>query len=113
MNSGAAAKRPRGRPRGKPFIKNDPRSNKAGSHNAALQSYTINFLNALASKIKPEELADLTVEDVRRHRPGAREFVADRLMGKVTQPVQADQNIVYRIIYDKTQRAKIDGSANS
>jgi hypothetical protein len=65
----------------------DPRRNKGGVHNAALQSYEIRFKNALAEKLPPEELADIVIEEVRRHRPGAREFYADRLLGKVVQPV--------------------------
>jgi hypothetical protein len=30
----------------------------------------------------------------------------DRIMGKVTQPMTADQNILYRIIYDETAKDK-------
>lgn len=71
----------------------DPRRNVAGNLNKAAQSYEIRFRNALASKLKPETFAAIVVEEVKRHRPGAKEFYADRLMGKVTQPIGGDLNI--------------------
>lgn len=71
----------------------DPRRNKAGVHNAERQSYTILFENAMAKGLSPEEFAELCIYDVRRHRPGAKEFFADRVMGKVTQPLSGDFDI--------------------
>jgi len=89
----------------------DSRRNKGGNLNAAAQSYQIRFHNALASGLPPTEFATLVIEDVRRHRPGAREFYADRLLGKVTQPIAAEQNIVYRVIYEKPKdKDKVDAN---
>jgi len=81
------AKAPRGK--GRPFQKGeDPRRNTAGNLNAAAQSYEIRFRNAMAEKLAPEEFADIVIDEVRRHRPGAREFYADRVMGKVKDKVE-------------------------
>lgn len=75
----------------KPFKKGfDPRRNRGGNLNAEAQSYEIRFRNALAGELSPEDFATIVIEDVRRHRPGAKEFYADRLMGKVTQPVNGN-----------------------
>jgi hypothetical protein len=76
--------------RGKPFAKGpDSRRNSAGGNrNHEAQSYTIRFANALAKKLDPEEFADIVIDEVRHHRPGAREFYADRLMGKISQPLE-------------------------
>jgi hypothetical protein len=60
----------------------DPRRNMAGNLNAELQSYEINFRNALAKGITPGDLAAISIEDVRRHRPGSKEFVAKWLMNE-------------------------------
>lgn len=76
-----------GKPNKGSFKKGDPRCNRNGNLNAAAQSYEIRFRNALASGLDPEEYAAIVIEEVRRHRPGAKEFYADRLMGKVSQPV--------------------------
>jgi hypothetical protein len=87
------------RPRGKPFVKGDPRINH-GNKNHAAQSYEILFRNALATGLPPEEFASIVIEDVRRHRPGAKEFYADRLMGKVTQPVGGNVTIDGKLIVE-------------
>ena len=68
------------------------------------------FRNALAKKLPPADFAKIVVEGVRSNRPGAREFYADRLLGKMTQPIQADHDIVYRVIYDKGAKVKADGT---
>jgi hypothetical protein len=37
------------------------------------------------------------------------EFIAERTEGKVTQPIEAEQNIVYRVIYEKPRdKEKVD-----
>ena len=79
------------------FKKGDPRINKAGNLNAAAQSYEIRFRNALANGLAPEEFAGIVIEDVRKHRPGAREFYADRLMGKVAQPVGLSGEVTHKL----------------
>ncbi len=76
----------------------DPHRNMAGNKNAARQSYTVRFNNALAEGLSPEEFAAICIEDVRRHRPGAKEFYADRLMGKISQPLEHSGDIGFRVI---------------
>lgn len=70
----------------------DPRRNTGGNLNAEAQSYEIRFRNALAEKLPPEEFADIVVEDVRRHRPGAREFYAKYLVGEPVQKHAVDHS---------------------
>jgi hypothetical protein len=38
------------------------------------------------------------------------EFIAERTEGKVTQPIEAEQNIVYRVIYEKPAKDKVDAN---
>ena len=78
----------------------DPRRNKGGNLNAAAQSYEIRFRNALASNLTPEEFARLVIEEVRRHRPGAKEFYADRLMGKSPQPLAHSGEVSHTLKFD-------------
>jgi hypothetical protein len=85
---------------GKPFVKGDPRINHGGNLNRAAQTYEILFRNALAQKLTPQEFAAIVIEDVRRHRPGAKEFYADRLMGKVTQPVNGKVSVDGKLIVE-------------
>jgi hypothetical protein len=85
---------------GKPFVKGDPRINHGGNLNHAAQSYEIRFRNALAEGLPPAEFAAIVIEDVRRHRPGAREFYADRLLGKVSQPVQGNMTVDGKLIIE-------------
>lgn len=63
----------------------DQRRNTAGNCNHALQSYEVRFNNALAEKLPAEEFAGIVAEEVRRHRPGAREFAGKHLIGEPTQ----------------------------
>ena len=69
-----------------------------GNLNAAAQSYEIRFRNALADNLDPVEFAEIVIEEVRRHRPGAREFYADRVMGKVKDKVEHSGDVGLRIL---------------
>ena len=89
----------------------DPRRNKAGNLNKEAQSWEIRFRNALARKLSPEKAAGILFTAYKRGHAWAVDEVNSRLMGKVSQPIQADQNVVFRIIYDKTQKVRTDGSA--
>jgi len=85
----------------KPFKKGfDPRRNKGGNLNAAAQSYEIRFRNALATGLAPEEFAAVVIDEVQRHRPGAREFYADRLMGKISQPVSGNMTMDGKLVVE-------------
>jgi hypothetical protein len=63
----------------------DKNRNMGGNKNAALQSYQVRFNNALAEKMPPEEFAAIVADEVRRHRPGAREFAGKHLVGEPAQ----------------------------
>ena len=110
MINGKRANRPKGKPRGKPFTgKDDPRSNGGGNLNAAAQSYGIQFRNALANGLPPREFAAIVIEDVKRHRPGAKEFYADRLLGKVSQPVSGDLKFSGQVLFIMPRPGKANG----
>ena len=103
-----SARKPVNMPRGKPFVKGaDSRRNRGGNLNAEAQSYEIRFRNALAKGLAPEEFADLVIKDVKSRRPGAKEFYADRLMGRVTQPISGppstDGALTIRVVQVKDQ----------
>ena len=90
------------KPRGKPFKKgDDPRRNTAGNLNAEAQSWGIEYRNWLAKKLTPEKAAEVTVDAYKRKQAWAVQEVNERLGGKVSQPIETDQNILYRIIYEK------------
>jgi hypothetical protein len=83
------------------FSKGDPRINKAGNLNKQAQAWSILFRNHLASKLLPEKAADVLIRAYQRGQAWAIDEVNSRLMGKVTQPIEAEQNITYRVIYEK------------
>ena len=64
-------------------------------------AWSTKFHNALAEKLTPEEAADILIKALKARQSWAAQEVLDRLLGKVTQPVTAEQNIVYRVIYEK------------
>jgi len=85
----------------KPFKKgDDSRRNRNGSISGERAAWAARFNNALAAKLDPEEAAKVLVEAYKAKRPWAVSEVHERLMGKVTQVVEADQAITYRIVYD-------------
>ncbi len=80
------------KPRGKPFVKGDPRI-AAGGEMKLLQNYPKNFKKALAEGISPEEFAALLIESARRGRPGAREMIAKYLIGEPPQKYELSHDI--------------------
>ena len=54
-------------------------------------------INALVKKIWEKAL---------QGQPWAVDMVFERLAGKVTQPIETDQSILYKIIYDKAAKDK-------
>lgn len=80
------------RPRGKPFCNGpDERRNKGGNLNAELQSYEVRMRNAAPGKLGPEEFIGIIADEVRHHRPGAREFWGKYIVGEPVQ--QHDVNV--------------------
>lgn len=95
---------------GRPFQKGaDPRRNKAGNLNKEAQSWEIRFRNALAKRLSPEKAAATIIKAYLRAQPWAVDEANCRLIGKVTQPIQADQHIVYRVIYEKAKKEQPSG----
>ena len=84
----------------------DPRRHTNGRKSKDAVAFGAAFSNALATKGKPEELAKILWEEARRKKPWAIEMVMERLMGKVTQPIDANENVVFRVIYDKSAAEK-------
>jgi hypothetical protein len=92
------------------FSKGDPRINKAGNLNKQAQAWSILFRNHLAKKLLPEKAADVLIKAYHRGQAWAIDEVNSRLMGKVTQPVTAEQNVTYRVIYEKPAKDKVDAN---
>jgi len=98
------------KPRGKPFASGtDPRRRTGKPRREARerQSYTIRFKNALANGLEPDEFAEIVIQEVRHHKPGAKEFFAVRLMGNITQPV--DTTIAGTVIFQMPRPTKPEG----
>jgi hypothetical protein len=53
-----------------------------GNLNAALQSYELTMRNAAPDKLGPEEFIEIVADEVRHHRPGAREFWGKYIVGE-------------------------------
>jgi hypothetical protein len=85
-----------------PFKKGaDPRRNPSGAKSRDRAAWSIKFNNALAMKLDPAEAADILIKSFRARQSWATQEVLDRLLGKVTQPVETKQNVLYRVIYEK------------
>jgi hypothetical protein len=76
----SAAKKPRGK--GVPFGKGDSRINRKGPLKAELQGYEIRMRNAAPSKLDADEFIGIVADEVRHHRPGAREFWGKYIVGE-------------------------------
>lgn len=95
----------------KPFKKGpDSRRYKGGSACIERTAWTNLFLNRLAKRLKPADAADILATAYEAKRPWAIAEVNERLMGKITQPVETEQHVTYRVIYDKS--AKDNPNAN-
>ena len=68
-------------PKGKPFVKGDPRIN-AGGISKEAKSFAKRFHEALAAGGDPKELAALIWEKALRGQPWAVEILLDRAVGK-------------------------------
>jgi hypothetical protein len=88
MNNGASKRK---MPKGKPFVKGDPRIHHGNSE--LLKNYPKDFKQALAEGISPEEFAALLIESAKRGRPGAREMIAKYLIGEPPQKYELSHDI--------------------
>lgn len=87
----------------------DPRRNGNGNLNSKAQAWSIRFRNQLALELGPEEAAKIMAREYRKGRPWAVAEVNERLMGKVTQPIDQAGNVTFRVIYEKP-KDKVDAS---
>jgi hypothetical protein len=83
------------------FKKGDPRINKNGRKSKGAIAFGAAFARALANSGDAQALADLLWERALRGQPWAVDALLDRLIGKVTQPIDAEHNVLYRVIYEK------------
>ena len=99
---------PRAKASGRPFVKGDPRiqRNTKGPVCKERQAFAIEFNNAIAKRADIPKLVEKLVGLAEKGCEWAMKEVLDRTMGKVTQPVETDQNILYRIIYDAASKDK-------
>ena len=88
----------------------DSRRNPTGAMSRERAAWATKFSNALADKLTPEDAADILIKSFRARQSWATQEVLDRLLGKVTQPIAAEQNIVYRVIYEKPAKDKVDAN---
>lgn len=72
----------------KPFKKGaDSRRNPTGAMSRERAAWSNKFHNALAEKLTPEDAADLLIKAFKARQSWAAQEVLERLLGKVTQPV--------------------------
>ena len=71
-----------------------------GNLNAEAQSYEINWRNALAKNIPPQEFAAIVAEGVRRNRPGYKELAAKYLLGEPTQKIEHSGEVGGKVVVE-------------
>lgn len=89
----------------------DSRRNMGGNKNVEAQSFAIEFRNALANKLSPEDVADILIAEVQKKKPWAIQEFLDRLMGKSTQPIEHSGEVgvpIFRMPRPKGSGAKDD-----
>jgi len=107
--------------RGKPFEKgSDSRRNVTGQKNSDRVEWTAKFNNLLAKKLDPEAAVDVLIKAYKASRPWAIQEVHERLMGKVTQPIdhsgelKTDNTVTVKVIHVQSKKngKKENGSDN-
>ena len=96
---------------GKPFVKgSDPRRHTNGRKSREVMAIGKALQDALAEEGKRDDKINALVKKIWDKallgHPWAVDMIFDRLVGKVAQPVDADGNILFRIIYDKEAKDK-------
>lgn len=84
----------------------DPRRSLTGGKTVEAHSFGRLFVNALATKGDPAKLAEVLWEKAMKGQPWAVEMVLDRLLGKVSQPIEGAHEVIYKVIYDKAAARK-------
>lgn len=82
-------------PAGRPFVKGDPRINRRGPVSKSRQSFTNEFNNALAERANAQKLVDKLVSLAEHGVEWAMKEALDRLMGKVSQPMDLKATLTF------------------
>ncbi len=93
------------RPRGKPFVKGDPRIHNGSNLNQEALKAPMKFRNALVKMLPPDEFAQIIMEGIKRNRPGYKEFYGKYILGEPTQE--------YKIVQEEIKLSFEYGSSES
>ena len=95
---------------GRPFKKgDDPNRHKLGRVSRQRAGWMDAMLNAFVLELDPVDAGKVRAKLYRQGRLIPE--TDDRMGGKVTQPIAAEQNIVYRVIYEKPKdKDKVDAN---
>ena len=81
------------------FKKGDPRINRNGRKSVTRAEWSVKFNDLLAEELPPNEAVKILIKAYKAGKPWAIQEVLERLMGKVTQPIdhsgEMDHNIMF------------------
>ena len=84
------------------FKKGDPRINRNGRKSVTRAEWSVKFNDLLAEELPPNEAVKVLIKAYKAGRPWAIQEVLERLMGKVTQPIDhgasTDGSLIIKVI---------------
>ena len=91
------------------FKKGDPRINRNGRKSVTRAEWSVKFNDLLAEELPPNEAVKVLIKAYKAGRPWAIQEVLERLMGKVTQPIDHSGEVDHNLFFDFSKNGNGNG----